>query len=274
MSYDPYHRPGFQHPYGQPPPTVPGGQYPAQPPPASPSAPPARRPRWPYLALAGAVLFLAGAAYVAYDRNVIFKDSGIKACEAFRDNKTVDGAPVDHKADGKMTKDQYLTLRGVFQDSRYDDIRAAGTKMMDVLWQITNMGKDAGLEAFPLVGQMMSAITDMQGACANHGIVVDLTSKINKPAASASPSPAWPRCSDVFQPGKKIRVSGDTCTTASGGVYPMIPFDCADGGKLYQVDADSGAPAGWGRAGGTYVAARGDVNSDPKAAEAMQKCFG
>jgi hypothetical protein len=31
-----------------------------------------------------------------------------------------------------------------------------------------------GFEALPYFGQLMSAVTDIQGACANHGVILDL----------------------------------------------------------------------------------------------------
>jgi hypothetical protein len=136
--------------------------------------PPRDRSWLAYAALAAAILVLAGGVWTAYDRGLILKDAGIAACESLRDGKTVEGAPIDTKADNKMTEAQYLQLREVFRDSRHDDIEKAGTALIDVMWQVTQLGKDPGLEALPFLGQMMSALTGLQGACANHGIVVNI----------------------------------------------------------------------------------------------------
>ncbi|GIF25046.1 hypothetical protein BJ973_007303 [Actinoplanes tereljensis] len=187
MSYDPY-RPPHKRASNQPPfvsgqlygnvrtpqvPIIPGTQHLPEPTPVPPP-PAATRPRWPYVLLAAAVLFLAGGVWTGYSKNLILKDSGIKACEAFRDGTKVDGAPIDTKADGKMTSAQYLQLRKIFKGSRYDDIEQAGTRLMDVLWQVTQLGENPGLEALPFVGQMTDALTSMQGACANHDIVIKI----------------------------------------------------------------------------------------------------
>src|SRR4051794_2851460 len=98
MTYDP-NRPPYGQPDGQQLPVVSGpptqGSYPV-PPQTRPShydeqAPawppvqdpqPEGRPKWPWLLLAAAVLFAAGGLYAAYDRNLIFKDFGVQACEA------------------------------------------------------------------------------------------------------------------------------------------------------------------------------------------------
>lgn len=174
MSYDPQQQP-YEHRPGQPFGYLPApgsraSEFPWQ---ANPE-PAHRQPKWPYLVLAAALLFLAGGLWSVYDRGLIFKDSGIEACEAFRDGKKVDGASLDTKVDGKMTEAQYLQLREVFQDSRHDDVRLAGTKLMDVMWQVMQVGPNPGIEALPLVGQVTTAATDMQGACANHGIVINI----------------------------------------------------------------------------------------------------
>jgi hypothetical protein len=139
---------------------------PATPPPAS-GRPPATW--WAWAALGVSVLLLVGAGWRVYETQ-FKKDSGIAACEAFRDS----GKVTNNANGGQFTEDQYLKLRKVFQDSRHDDIRIAGTRLMDVVWQVSKLGPNPGLEALPYLNQIMSAATDMQGACANHGIVINL----------------------------------------------------------------------------------------------------
>lgn len=165
MSYDPY---GQQRPTH---PAPPGAyQQPAQPWGPQPSAPPPRAARWAWAVLAGTLALLIGVGWWVYDTR-IRTDSGLAACQAIRDGGKIEGAG---NGDKTMTEDEYRQARKVFQDSRYDDIRAAGTRLMDVVWQFSQLGPDPGLEALPYLGQLTSAVTDIQGACANHGVIVNL----------------------------------------------------------------------------------------------------
>jgi len=143
--------------------------------PQPPAAPQAARVRmWPYVAAAVvAVLFAGGGLWMFYDR-VIRTDSGIAACEAMASNsQIVDGAKVS--GDEQLTEAQYRKLRNVFEDSRYDDIRDHGTKLIDVVWQVSNLGKDPGLEALPYVGQLTEHMSGLQSACADQGIIIKTT---------------------------------------------------------------------------------------------------
>jgi hypothetical protein len=169
MSYDPvgYRRaePYGHQPYGRTePPVIYGRPYrpvPAPPPPP----PPPRGRRWPYLLLGAGLAVLAGAAWTAYDRNLIAKDSGIKACEALRDK------PGGY--DRPMTETEYRALRKTFEDSRYGDIRDHGTKLVDVAWQASRLGGDQG--ALVYVGPLTEHATGLQSACADQGIIVNLS---------------------------------------------------------------------------------------------------
>lgn len=247
----------------QNPPAVGGTPY-GQPDPSQPQhyvgPPPNRRPRWLYGLLAGAVVAAGIGAWVAYDRGVILKDSGIKACEAFADG---DKTFADKKTDGKkMTEGEYRQMREVFEDSRFDDIRDHGTKLMDLVWQISKMGDNPGLGALAYVGQLTEHMTGLQSACADQGVIVTLQPAANAsenpgfPAIPAEPSePAKPKCADVFTPGKKIpKDPVDQCTTPSGDPFFLLAMNCTDGRKLYQVDETSGIQAGWGYAGSKYRA--------------------
>lgn len=232
--------------------------YPPQPPPGQPygdpqqefypqDPPPRKRTIWPYAVLVLAAV-ACGAAYVAYDRNLILKDSGVKACEAMAGgDKMFAGKAGDGK---KLTEAEYRQVRAVFEDSRYDDIRDHGTKLMDLAWQISKMGDNPGLEALAYVGQVTEHMTGLQSACADQGIIVDL------PAAAATPSgPPKPKCADVFTPGKKIAEDfGGECAKPDGEPWSILVMDCNDGRKLYQVDEVSGAEPGWGFSGGKYKA--------------------
>lgn len=275
MSYDPYPDRRYEQPaqprqYGPPaysPGTYPDPQYaPGEP----PQAPPRSKPMWHSAALAMAVLLLATAGWFAYDR-VIKKDSGIAACEGFRSGAKIAGAPEDKTADGKMTEVQYRKLRGVFEGSRHDDIKAAGTKMMDVLWQVQGLGPNPGFEALPYVGQMMSVITEMQTACANHGIVIDMSKLTAKPASTES---TLPKCSDIFQDGKVIdrKKMAKGCADSKGDKGFVGDTKCRDGRHLLDLNSIDGGTNGWGWDGEKFHATEAGV-TDAGYGRALSKCL-
>lgn len=186
MSYDPtgrWQQP--QQPYSHPQQPPQGQVYgqpvsPAQWPPASPALSPVRRPWWPYALLAVAVLVLAGGLWTAYTKNLIFKDSGIKACEALRDGNS---AIKNNGSNDKLTESQYRQMRAIFEDSRYDDIRDHGTKLMDVIWQMSQaVGDNSGASddgsalgaAMMYLQPLSEHMTGLQSACADQGIIFTL----------------------------------------------------------------------------------------------------
>jgi len=169
VSYDPHGQhqapiqPGVYGPpdgYRQPWPA------PAPPPPVRPE----RAAPWAWLVLGFALALFAGVGWHVYDTRIRF-DPGLAACQAFRDGGTVGGAGNGSTA---VTAEQYRRARRVFARSRYRDIRAAGTKLMDVVWAVSQLGPNPGPEAVPFLGRITSSITDLQGACANHGVIVKL----------------------------------------------------------------------------------------------------
>jgi hypothetical protein len=252
MTYPP------QQPYGHSPTPDPQAWPPAQ-------IPPSRKPRWPWLVLAVAVLFLVSAGWFAYNR-VIKKDSGIAACEAMAGNKQiVDGAKVG--ADEKLTEAQYRQVRKVFEDSRYDDIKDHGTKLIDVVWQVSQLGDTPGMEVLAFVGPLTTEVSGLQSACADQGIIIKMD--LNP---SGSPTATGPKCSDVFAEGKTIPKGDgtDTCLDGKGNQTVVFSMDCTDGRKLYQVESDSDAQPGWGFGGGKYKAAK--PSNDPKFNDAMTNC--
>lgn len=233
-----------------------------------PGPAPKKRRTWPLIALPVALLVAGAATYIAYDRGIILKDSGVKACEALRDgNKTFNGAAQNDKP---LTEAQYRELRGVFADSRHDDIRDHGTKLMDVVWQVSQLGDEPGMEALAYIGPLTTHMTGLQSACADQGIIVNL-----KPAANASPDSAdsdLEPCVEVFTDGKKIAedFTGE-CALNNGSPWSILAMDCTDGRKLYQVDEVAGVEPGWGYAGGTYKADDTSRQSS-KFFEALQDC--
>jgi hypothetical protein len=100
------------------------------------------------------------------------------------------------------------------------------------------------------------------------------------PAGGTMPAfasqPPRPKCADVFVPGKVIRYSVEQasvgCLDPDGGVQIVGSQRCADGGRLYTVDASTGAARGWGRDGEPYHAVGGEVASDPGFGKAYDAC--
>lgn len=126
------------------------------------------------------VLIMAGTMLVFTATAVTFgmyitntgplKDSGIKGCEQIAAKKN----PVkgDNSTSSKMTATEYKSIRDIFNNSRYDDLRQAGTKFIDLLWQISNMPEDAGFAALGLIGPLYADYGALSGACANRGVVI------------------------------------------------------------------------------------------------------
>jgi len=254
-------------------PIVPGNDQYWPPVPTPAVAPPQRRALWPWLVLAVAIVFLAGVSWVIYDQ-VIREDSGVAACKAMRDNAKT--APAKNSA--QMTEAEYKQLRGQFEDSRYGDIRDHGTKLVDVVWQMSKLGADPGLGALAYMGPLMTQATALQSACADRGVIVDMNLAGNASGApgAAPTAAATPKCSEVFQPGKVIdeekALAG--CVDASGGMQFIGNSDCADGRHLFSIiGAETGARPGWGYGGGKYRESA-DAAGDPGYSKAYQSCTG
>lgn len=97
-------------------------------------------------------------------------------------------------------------------------------------------------------------------------------------AAAVAPvsQPALPACREVFVPGKvvdKAKAAGG-CTSPSGTLVAVGAFDCSDGQVLWQVDASTGAPAGYAHEGKPYVTVKGDAAADPGYKRAYNACIG
>ena len=91
------------------------------------------------------------------------------------------GKPQNQKP---MTEAEYRELRGVFEDSRYNDIRDHGTKLMDVVWQMSQaIDQQGGADAedgaslgaaLAYMQPLMTHMTGLQSACADQGVIVNL----------------------------------------------------------------------------------------------------
>lgn len=95
---------------------------------------------------------------------------------------------------------------------------------------------------------------------------------VNQPAETA---PALPECAEVFVPGKPVdgALALAGCTNPAGTVQAIGGHDCQNGGKLWQVDANSGAPAGYGFEGKKYVAVKGETAADRGYKRAYDACM-
>lgn len=131
--------------------------------------------------LVAAVLALCacgGTVVALYAGNVgLFKDSGIATCESMRDSRAngefVDFGDAD---DGttRLTEAEYREFRSRFADSRYDDLREAGTSFADIVWQVSGAQKPGDmLKALLLTGgRIIQAYSDLSGACEAHGVTI------------------------------------------------------------------------------------------------------
>lgn len=92
-------------------------------------------------------------------------------------------------------------------------------------------------------------------------------------ADGVASTPALPKCAEVFKLGQKIdqdKAKGG-CLDPGGGVQLVGAHRCNDGRYLWQVDASTGAPAGWGFGNDVFVASK-DAASDPAYSKAYEKC--
>jgi hypothetical protein len=115
------------------------------------------------------LVLLAGGGWLVYDR-VLREDSGVAACRTLAGterNKSGDAA------DDNLTRDEYVSMRKVFADSRYRDLREHGTKLMDVLWQVSQLGTDDEV-AMSYLQPLTEHLSGLQSACADHGVIIDL----------------------------------------------------------------------------------------------------
>ncbi len=116
------------------------------------------------------LVLLAGGGWLLYDR-AIREDSGVAACKSLAAGAE-NGS--DSTADDRLTRDEYVRMRKVFADSRYADLREHGTKLMDILWQVTQLGTDDEAVALTYLQPLTEHVSGLQSACADHGVILDL----------------------------------------------------------------------------------------------------
>lgn len=105
-------------------------------------------------------------------------------------------------------------------------------------------------------------------------LVAACSSTPDAPTQAAPTFPTSPSCSELFQPGKPIdaKKASTGCTDGSGGSQVVASFTCNDGTHLWQVDARTGAPAGYGQDGKAYKAVRGEIAADAGYKKAYASC--
>lgn len=105
------------------------------------------------------------------------------------------------------------------------------------------------------------------GGCSSPEPQVTVNAPVEKTAAP-------PACSEVFVPGQTVDKTKLTagCLSPSGTTVMVGFFDCTDGTVLWQVDATSGAPAGYAREGKPYKTVKGDGAADAGYKKAYAAC--
>jgi hypothetical protein len=101
------------------------------------------------------------------------------------------------------------------------------------------------------------------------------TVSINGEPADIEAAADMPTCKELYQPGKVIdeKKALAGCMGPRNVISAGSFFNCADGSALFSVDADSGAPAGWGFGGKKFHAAK-EPAADPAYGKAYTACNG
>jgi hypothetical protein len=96
---------------------------------------------------------------------------------------------------------------------------------------------------------------------------------VDRGAPTAPSTPAWPSCAEVFVPGRTIdeEAALAPCRGPDGRLKAVGNFVCQDGRHLFQVDANTGAPGGWGFGGSAYRETA-DAATDRDYAAAYREC--
>jgi hypothetical protein len=112
--------------------------------------------------------FLAFTVFVPVAKSIA-KDSGVSACETMQKN-VEDNVK---STSGKMTLEQRDKARKPFQDSRYPDLRVAGTNLVDSLYDVDQKIDSADLgQTMAMAALIRSDFTTLQTACSAHGVNV------------------------------------------------------------------------------------------------------
>jgi hypothetical protein len=128
------------------------------------------------------VVVLGGVAVLSVALHVgpvsrLVADPGVESCKGITAEHSATPAPGASASNSAqtLTADEYKKARKQFTDSRYADLRTAGAHFVDLVWQASgsSSNSDANLgSALALLGPLVSAYSDLSGACANHGVVL------------------------------------------------------------------------------------------------------
>lgn len=117
-----------------------------------------------------ALFFMSDSSSASPGVRLVPVDSGISECKQIAKNATSNKNEDTSKA---MTKTDLASKTAPFTQSKYSDIRLAGTAMVATLYKIDNQGDDATID----LGTSMVTLTTLevkyaalQSACAAHGV--------------------------------------------------------------------------------------------------------
>lgn len=118
------------------------------------------------------VVFLAAVALTVgalllTDKVASAKDPGIGACEQMAANAK---AEQKHNSYAKMTDAQRVEKRTPFANSKYADIKVAGTNLVDTLYELDQKeNADLG-DALVIMATVRTQYAALQTACGAHGV--------------------------------------------------------------------------------------------------------
>jgi hypothetical protein len=184
-----------------------------------------------------AVLVVLGGGAFVY-RTFIREDSGVAVCKDIRDGQVNPQPDADN---AEMTQAEYRRIRAMFADSRHDDIRDHGTRLIDLVWQIQQLPKDDEMAALGFIGPLTTHVAGLQSACAEQGIVFNLFRDDATDSAAPSPDPRDEdagRASAAPTEGSAASVEGRTVTFPDGIVLILDKVEQVPRNLGYEVPAD------------------------------------
>lgn len=121
------------------------------------------------IAAIGATGIATGVAIAVSPSNFVKEDSGVTAC------KTISKNMVEKKSsDSKpMTEADYNRIREPFENSKYTDIKVAGTNIVDTVYQADTQPDPNNIGgAIILMGTLQGQWGQLQVACSKRGVDV------------------------------------------------------------------------------------------------------
>lgn len=138
-----------------------------------PPVPPDKKTNvWLLVGIVGLVLIavLAGLGVVFRGKIMLATglDSGVRACHAMAENKTVAKAA---DADSVVVGENFKDARKMFRSSNDEEIRTYGTAMVDALWQVIGAGGKTpdALTILSSYQDVARAYAGLSGACGKYG---------------------------------------------------------------------------------------------------------